>query len=148
MKWINLIHCTKNEVFRYLIKSQSCHHIETSQLIYTANQSTGFYITATSAFNELRISLVNATNIIFCAVIFSLLVELWGSRNTIYICAYGSVFTLRLGVERFMIAHVHLNTHLKSILSALLSRFFNTTSAHLVFGPETFLWFLAVFDKK
>ena len=34
-----------------LIKSQSCHHIETSQLIDL--QSSGFYMTRTLAFNEL-----------------------------------------------------------------------------------------------
>ena len=32
---------------------QSCHHIENSQLIYSANQLTGFYVMATLAFNEL-----------------------------------------------------------------------------------------------
>ena len=37
----------------YLIKRQNWHHIETSQLICTANQLTGFYITTTLAFNEL-----------------------------------------------------------------------------------------------
>ena len=35
------------------IKHQSCHHIETSQLICTANQLTGFYMMPTLAFNEL-----------------------------------------------------------------------------------------------
>ena len=37
-----------------LIKRQSCHHIETSQLICTANQSTGVYMMATVAFTELK----------------------------------------------------------------------------------------------
>ena len=37
-----------------LIKRQSCHHIETSQLICSANQMTGFYMMATLAFNELN----------------------------------------------------------------------------------------------
>ena len=36
------------------IKPQSCHHTETSQLICSANQLTGFYMMATSAFNELK----------------------------------------------------------------------------------------------
>ena len=31
----------------WLIKGQNYHHIETSQLIYTANQLTGFYMVAT-----------------------------------------------------------------------------------------------------
>ena len=35
------------------IKCQCCPHIETSQLICTANQLTGFYMRATLAFNEL-----------------------------------------------------------------------------------------------
>ena len=35
----------------WLINHQSCDHVETSQLI--ANQLTGFYMTATLAFNEL-----------------------------------------------------------------------------------------------
>ena len=42
-------------------KRQSCHHIETSQLVCRANQLTGFYMMATLAFNELRISSVNMT---------------------------------------------------------------------------------------
>ena len=37
-----------------LIKRQSCHHIETSQLICTANQLTGVYMMATVAFTELK----------------------------------------------------------------------------------------------
>ena len=36
-----------------LIKRQSCHHIETRQLICSANQLTDFYLMATLAFNEL-----------------------------------------------------------------------------------------------
>ena len=36
-----------------LIKYQSCHYIETSQLICSANQFTGFYMIATLEFNEL-----------------------------------------------------------------------------------------------
>ena len=36
-----------------IIKRQSCHHIETSQLICPTNQLTGFYLMATLAFNEL-----------------------------------------------------------------------------------------------
>ena len=39
-----------------LIRRQSCHHIETSQLICLANQLIGFYTMATLAFNELIIS--------------------------------------------------------------------------------------------
>ena len=38
-----------------LIKRQSCHHIETSQLICSANRLTGFYMIATLAFNELSL---------------------------------------------------------------------------------------------
>ena len=40
--------------FVQLIKRQSCHYIETSQLISFANQLTGFYMTATLTFNELK----------------------------------------------------------------------------------------------
>ena len=36
------------------IKCQCCPHIETSQLIYKANQLTGFYMKATLAFNGLE----------------------------------------------------------------------------------------------
>ena len=39
----------------YLIKRQNYHHIETSQLIWRANQLTGFYMMATLAVNELMI---------------------------------------------------------------------------------------------
>ena len=42
-----------------LVKRQSCHHIETSQLICSANQLTGFYMIAILAFNEL-----NPTNLL------------------------------------------------------------------------------------
>ena len=35
------------------MKRQSCHHIETSQMICSENQLTGFYMMATLAFNEL-----------------------------------------------------------------------------------------------
>ena len=38
---------------QYLIKCQSCHYMETSQLICYANQLTGFYMMATLAFNEI-----------------------------------------------------------------------------------------------
>ena len=36
-----------------LIKRQSCHHIEISQLIYKANQLSGFYMIVILAFNDL-----------------------------------------------------------------------------------------------
>ena len=36
-----------------IIKCQCCPHAETSQLIYTTNQLTGFYMRATLAFNGL-----------------------------------------------------------------------------------------------
>ena len=38
----------------WIIKHQSCHHIETSQLICRINQLTGFYRMATLGFNELK----------------------------------------------------------------------------------------------
>ena len=41
------------EKLTQLIKHQSCHHIETSQLICRANQLTGLYMMLTLAFNEL-----------------------------------------------------------------------------------------------
>ena len=44
---------TDGSISSYLIKHQSCHHIETSQLIWSANQFTGFYMMATLAFNDL-----------------------------------------------------------------------------------------------
>ena len=37
-----------------IIKRQSWHHIETSQLICRANQLTGFYMMPTLTFNELN----------------------------------------------------------------------------------------------
>ena len=36
------------------VKRQSCHHIETSQLICRANYLTGFYTMTTLEFNELN----------------------------------------------------------------------------------------------
>ena len=38
----------------YPIKCQCCPHIETSQLICTANQFTGFYMRATLTFNGIN----------------------------------------------------------------------------------------------
>ena len=38
-----------------LIKRQICYHKETSQLICSANQLTGFYMIASLAFNELKL---------------------------------------------------------------------------------------------
>ena len=76
---------------------------------------------ATLALNDLRISLVNAT-------------------KDHFLCSdtCGRVLTLMLGEERRVIAHAHLNTHLKSILSALLSRSLSITTAHHVFGLKSF----------
>ena len=37
-----------------ILKRQSCHHMETSQLICSANQLTDFYMMATLKLNELR----------------------------------------------------------------------------------------------
>ena len=37
-----------------LMKRQSCHHIETSQLICSINQLTGFFMMATLTFNKLN----------------------------------------------------------------------------------------------
>ena len=39
-------------------KSQCCPHIETSQLICTGNQLTGFYMRATLAFNGLILNML------------------------------------------------------------------------------------------
>ena len=51
-----LITTLHNEVSTYyLIKRQSCHHIETSHMIYTANQLTGSYMMTTLTFNELKL---------------------------------------------------------------------------------------------
>ena len=38
---------------KFAIKRESCHHIESSQLICRASQLIGFYMMATLAFNEL-----------------------------------------------------------------------------------------------
>ena len=48
----------------YLVKNQSCHYIETSQLICRANQLTVFYMIATLSFNELSIYLSNLSYIL------------------------------------------------------------------------------------
>ena len=47
--WIISLRKLKNK----LIKCQSCTHTETSQLIYKANQLTGFYMKIRLAFNGL-----------------------------------------------------------------------------------------------
>ena len=45
----------------YLIKRQSCRHIETSQLICSADQLIGFYMAATLTFNELSLFYLRVT---------------------------------------------------------------------------------------
>ena len=45
------------------IKCQCCSHIETSQLIFTTNQLTGFYMRATLAFIGLKLILVPDTQL-------------------------------------------------------------------------------------
>ena len=62
VNWENVVqvpkkHCSLFRTFQF-IKHQSCHHIETSQLISRANQSTGFYMTVTLAFNELMLTVL------------------------------------------------------------------------------------------
>ena len=47
-----------NKRSNWLIKRESCHHIETSQLI-KANQLTGFYMMVTLAVNELMANQCN-----------------------------------------------------------------------------------------
>ena len=51
--YINISHRTLLGIF-HLIERQSCHHIETSQLICRPNPLTGFYMIPTLAFNGLR----------------------------------------------------------------------------------------------
>ena len=46
-----------------MIKCQCCPPIETSQLIYTANQLTGFYMRATLALNGLTFNLTFKFNV-------------------------------------------------------------------------------------
>ena len=53
LMWDHRVHKFFSQVLTSLIRRQSCHHIETSQLICKANQLTGFYMMATYAFNEL-----------------------------------------------------------------------------------------------
>ena len=48
-----LIHIKQNLNNIWSSMHESCHHIETSQLICKANQLTGFYMMATLPFNEL-----------------------------------------------------------------------------------------------
>ena len=55
-RWKSACKSIVTDVLYLPIKCQSCHHIETSQLICRASQLTGFYMMATLAFNELRIT--------------------------------------------------------------------------------------------
>ena len=60
VNWENVVkipknHCSPFGTFQ-LIKRQSCHHVETNQLICIANQLPGFYMKATFAFNELMLT--------------------------------------------------------------------------------------------
>ena len=52
MKKIKLYNVSKYIICEF-IKGQSCHHIETNQLICCANQLTGVYMMATLVFNGL-----------------------------------------------------------------------------------------------
>ena len=52
--FFNIMHEKVKMEFHKLIKRQSCHHIETSQFICSANQLTGFSIIANLVFNELN----------------------------------------------------------------------------------------------
>ena len=65
-------HCLS--AVRYLLHEpftcQCCPHVETSQLICTANQLSGFYMRATFAFNGLKI-------ITFGGVLFSTTSDTW-----------------------------------------------------------------------
>ena len=57
------------------------------------------------------IYLINVTKrYCLCSDIFSTR-GVAGARDVNYVCAYGSVLILRLGEERCVIAHTHLNTH-------------------------------------
>ena len=49
----NCLHNIFEKIKNKLVKCQSCTHTETSQLIYKANQLTGFYMKITLAFNGL-----------------------------------------------------------------------------------------------
>ena len=51
--FINLSWFNVEKTITLLIKHQSCHHIETSQLICPVNQLVGFYMIAALVFNEL-----------------------------------------------------------------------------------------------
>ena len=45
------------------MKCKSCYHIETSKLICSANQLAGFYMMATTAFNDLIIAKIHGHGI-------------------------------------------------------------------------------------
>ena len=45
-----------SELETLIINLQGCHQTETSQLIYSANKLTGFYIMATLAFKKLMLT--------------------------------------------------------------------------------------------
>ena len=55
----------RTAIVSYLLKRQSCYHIETSQLICSANQLTSFYMMTTSVFNEL----ISVKEVIFITMI-------------------------------------------------------------------------------
>ena len=50
------------------MKCQCCSHIETSQLICTANQLTGFYMRATLAFNGLNSKGALLLSLVLCGL--------------------------------------------------------------------------------
>ena len=58
---------TQNQTLFPEIQRRSYHHIETSRLISSANQMTGFYMMVTLAFNELT----NSSLMVSCQISFT-----------------------------------------------------------------------------
>ena len=66
------------------MKRQSCHHMETSQFICSADQLTGFYMIVTLTFNELRTYLPSCENSLRHLVITAKTININFSFRNVY----------------------------------------------------------------
>ena len=66
------------------MKRQSCHHMETSQFICSADQLTGFYMIVTLTFNELRTYLPSCENSLQHLVITAKTININFSFRNVY----------------------------------------------------------------
>ena len=80
--WIMDIKFSRVKHWKILIKRQSCHYIETSQLISRANQLTGFCKMSTLGFDEVRLCLISVYAIISYKLTLSCMILKKAQKST------------------------------------------------------------------